>query len=162
MTLDDQMSIKTNTKLHGIPQNRQRCFYLFWKGQYVPVLQPSVNIAESLTDYLNKIPRDASQQNLLIKSGKPSELYLPYKFLLEDGGWPTHELFQEFCVHSDYPGSVTIAQILMDTNKLDQCIKWLKDNGHERASFLGKGKSYIDQKNHWKTNRMARDIGTRV
>lgn len=54
--------IKTNTNLHGIPQNRPRTFYFFWKSKYAPVLNYHQTEAVPLHQYLKEIPKEASAQ----------------------------------------------------------------------------------------------------
>ena len=53
----------TNTKLHGIPQDRKRTFYFFWKVPYAPVLNLRQVTPQPLIEYLGQIPKEASLQS---------------------------------------------------------------------------------------------------
>lgn len=48
--------IKTSTALHGIPQNRVRSFYFFWKSDTAPILEWCNRIALPLEKYIEKTP----------------------------------------------------------------------------------------------------------
>ena len=78
--------MKTSTHLHGIPQKRIRTFYFFWKSPTVPHLTYKLKESKCLIDYLNEIPKNASQQDMFWTTGKASERFRPYQFLLEKEG----------------------------------------------------------------------------
>ena len=54
--------VKTNTELHGLPQQRMRTFYFFWRSTTVPFLNYYSGQAPHLHQYLKTIPRWASLQ----------------------------------------------------------------------------------------------------
>jgi site-specific DNA-cytosine methylase len=70
---------KTTTSLHGIPQNRDRTFYIFWKGDKAPIMnwfnEPRKNFAE----YLKEVPKDALHQDIIINPRIGNESY--YNFI---------------------------------------------------------------------------------
>lgn len=55
--------IKTNTRHHGVPQNRPRTFYFFWKAESAPILEYYDRPTKNLGDYLKEIPKSASYQD---------------------------------------------------------------------------------------------------
>ena len=124
--------MKTNTLLHGIPQNRIRTFYFFWRSPTVPFLQwkerPRVNIVE----YLNQVPGNSSLQTLFMTDGQATQRFAPYQFVLEKTGM-SHK---EFAIH--YKG--TVISYLMKNKQLHECIEWLKTNGI-RGGFYNSRKS---------------------
>ena len=73
---------KTNTLLHGIPQNRARTFYFFWRDSKVPVLNWYKKPHEDILTYINKIPSDASLQDVYFANrGNPSD-FMFHKFIM--------------------------------------------------------------------------------
>jgi site-specific DNA-cytosine methylase len=56
--------IKTNTKLHGIPQNRPRSFYFFWKSESAPIMSWYDRPMPVLPEYIKDVPRDAPYFNI--------------------------------------------------------------------------------------------------
>lgn len=59
-----QMHIyKSNCLLHGIPQNRIRCFVIFYKGDKIPVFNWEQKETPSVSEYLDKIPEDSLYYN---------------------------------------------------------------------------------------------------
>ena len=70
------------TELHGLLQRRVRTFYFFWKSPSVSLLTWKKIPHKSSTDYLAEIPESATLQTIYKWSGKASESYVPYKFVL--------------------------------------------------------------------------------
>jgi site-specific DNA-cytosine methylase len=87
---------RTNTILHGIPQLRDRTFYILSKGNCAKVL-PYVNnrYDGEIADYLKLIPSEASLQNDLIDDRFPQNNpywnFLKYKYPTEDIRLKIHE-----------------------------------------------------------------------
>jgi site-specific DNA-cytosine methylase len=76
---------KTSTMYHGIPQNRMRTFYFFWKGDKVPIFNYYRNNEKTFTEYITEIPEDASLQDWYYSELKPGLentwiSYMKYKF----------------------------------------------------------------------------------
>jgi site-specific DNA-cytosine methylase len=57
---------KTTTSLHGVPQNRDRTFYIFWKGGKAPIMHWYKEPRKNFKEYLREIPKNAIQQDLVI------------------------------------------------------------------------------------------------
>ena len=75
--------IKTNSELHGIPQRRIRTFYFFWNTPTVPQMTWKNKSGKSFSDYLKEIPENATLQDMFKTTGKASERFRPYQFVLE-------------------------------------------------------------------------------
>lgn len=54
---------KTNTSLHGIPQNRPRTFVIMTSFATNPTSSMIESISTNIDDYMSRIPEDASQQD---------------------------------------------------------------------------------------------------
>ena len=135
--------MKTDSQLHGLPQQRIRTFYFFWKSPTVPILQWKNTTPKSLVEYLSEIPSWATLQDKFMWPGKPSETNLPYKFVLEKEGL-THKEF------SKRVGRTTINKYLEKNQLFDECLTWLKKN-HPTAVFSTHGKkTFIDKIEHIK------------
>lgn len=52
--------VKTNTMLHGTPQNRPRTFCIFWKSQFVPDLYRIRKECPRVSEYISNIPETAT------------------------------------------------------------------------------------------------------
>ena len=135
--------VKTNTELHGLPQRRVRTFYFFWKSPSVPLLNWKRIPHKSLTDYLAEIPKSATLQTIYKWSGKASEMYVPYKFVLQKEGL-THKEFTKKV------GRTTIARYIEANGWIEECLEWLrKYYPHKRFDGYGK-KTFIHVFEHMK------------
>lgn len=64
---------RTASKLHGSPQIRTRSFYFFWKGNKAPTLGWFSKPQRKFIDVLNSIPKDATQQDIMVNHRIPSK-----------------------------------------------------------------------------------------
>jgi site-specific DNA-cytosine methylase len=127
--------IKTNTKYHGIPQNRPRSFYFFWKSDTAPVIEKWIPNTPTLENYLDQIPAWASQQTEWINKKLNSSDSLIQYHLKEN---------------RELPNSTT-ALIDFYEDKMDDIIQYMYQAGDEqylkRAEFA---KMKLDMgKNFW-------------
>jgi site-specific DNA-cytosine methylase len=121
---------KTKSLLHGLSQVRDRTFYFFWKGDFIPVF-PYINREhEKIEETIRSVKRDPKDPMSQILANKkiPSENPF-YKYVLEEiEGGITH---QEFA-----------SKIEKTTNPLDyieshkisylEVGKWMKAHNYER------------------------------
>lgn len=56
--------VKTNTKYHGIPQNRPRSFYFFWKSKTAPIMNWYKQQRPKLAEYLAQVDKNSPYHNL--------------------------------------------------------------------------------------------------
>ena len=137
--------VKTNTEFHGIPQRRIRTFYFFWKDKNPPLFNWINRKAPKLLDYLNQIPKDASQFDMRIWMDPVTIKYPPYRFLLGKLGI-THEEMVKMV------GKSTVFRYMQENDLFDECLKWLKVNAPNDGPSGGKPgtNTYIDIINHIK------------
>ena len=73
--------IKTTTSQHGIPQNRVRSFYFFWKSDSAPILEWIDREKESLEEYLERTPQGEYSNKFFIKDSLTEDPL--YQWLME-------------------------------------------------------------------------------
>jgi len=81
--------IKTSTSKHGIPQNRTRSFYFFWKSETAPVLEWISKETESLEDYLEHTPKGLYSDKYFMKTDLRKDPL--YQWLTQVEGKTAHE-----------------------------------------------------------------------
>lgn len=136
--------VKTNTELHGIPQRRLRTFYFFWNTPTVPMISWKFREKQTLLEYLNDIPDDASLKDMFMVNGKVTDHFRPYEFVLE----------REGLTHSEFSKKIkkgTISQYLERNELVDDCISWLKKKyPNEGFSNKNSTRTFIDVLEHQK------------
>lgn len=131
--------VKTDTRLHGIPQRRTRTFYFFWKDSGVPVLNSYNRESKSLTDYIDEVPKDALYMDEFTRNDFDTNGYLKWFY-----SNPEHlKLFAG--------KSKTVAHFAKMENKWDELISYLEENGDEKEiKFIKHAKSKVmNDKNFW-------------
>ena len=155
--------VKTSTILHGIPQDRIRSFYFFWKSDKAPILNYYNKEYKDFLSYINEVKNIESHSKDFMVDKKPSEWFLPYKFVLNRLGL-NHKEFVELNQKLKFP----TVFIYIDKNNLwDELIDWLKVNDQKitdksKNSFLSivlhiksklnQGKGYWDNSPHFPLN----------
>ena len=112
----------TNTNLHGIPQKRRRAFYFFWKSPYAPILNPRQVEPLPLSQFLDKIPKKASQQNESIVQGRVSDRYAPLNFILQ------HDKISYEDFVKNVKSTTTVFAHLQKRQLMVQCLVWMVQN----------------------------------
>mgnify|MGYP001226444832 CR=1 FL=1 len=121
---------KTDTQRHGIPQRRVRTFYFFWRDTNPPLLNYFNKPAKSFADYIKEVPPEATLQDQFNISGKISENFDSYAFVLQRLGI-SHEKF----VKSNDSGSIhSIFSYLAENELLKECIDWIDKSGLEETA----------------------------
>ena len=116
---------KTTTSKHGIPQNRLRTFYFFWKSETAPILSYYDRPRKNLKEFLEEIPLDAPNQDEFQFSGSIEDNSKTYAFIIKNLGL-THE---QFVRKYGSGGSVHSVQTFVADNKMiEECISWIRDN----------------------------------
>jgi site-specific DNA-cytosine methylase len=111
---------KTTTSLHGIPQNRMRTFYFFWKSKTAPQLEYYNVSSQSLEDYLANVKNDADEVKMLEND------------ILKD----TSYLYSRDILGTDFRDKIskhgkTFYQYLIKTETLGDYLDYLNKNGHD-------------------------------
>jgi site-specific DNA-cytosine methylase len=81
--------IKTSTALHGIPQNRVRSFYFFWKAESAPVLEWCNRISLPLETYIERTPAGPYTDKYFMKDPLTEDPL--YQWLTEEEKKTPHE-----------------------------------------------------------------------
>jgi site-specific DNA-cytosine methylase len=74
---------KTSTLLHGIPQKRDRTFYILWKSKTAPILNWYDLPCKTFKEYLSEVKEDSLYQNIEVSSkvkNEPFFMFLKYKY----------------------------------------------------------------------------------
>jgi len=118
--------IKTSTKLHGIPQNRTRSFYFFWKSDASPILGYYDRERKSLIEYLNDIPDTASLRDLYSNELSPTDAFPTFEFLIERSGLS----YTDFLKKTGGKKFSTVETIL-EEELYDEFCQWFSKKGYD-------------------------------
>ena len=120
---------KTTTSLHGIPQNRDRTFYIFWKGGKAPIMNWFKEPRKDFKNYLREIPEWASQNDLIINNRVGiRESY--YNFV--QNKFPE----QDARVTINEAGRNTAFSFIQRNGYLQEARDWLEETGDEKGVAL--------------------------
>ena len=149
--------VKTNTQLHGLPQQRMRTFYFFWRSTTVPFLTYYNKQAPHLHDYLKTIPSWASLQDTLIQEGKVTERFLPYQYILLRENLTHSEFVKKFTAKN---AAFTVSKYLEKNELIDDCIAWLETHHPDsRWSTTSKtSRTFVQYLKHMKA-KLSRGLG---
>jgi len=115
---------KTSTMYHGIPQNRQRTFAIAWDSKTAPIMNWYRTERKSFADYLNEVPSDAIQQDMIINSNVYNDYYFQYiKHVTKED---PRKLMIEANINTAY-------QYVMKTFGLNNALAWFKENDNEKG-----------------------------
>ena len=138
---------RTDTKFHGLPQRRSRCFYYFFKGEEAPLMDYFRKPwATGVADFLKQIPADATCQGIFHDSRKCTDTCKEYAFLLDKSGM-THEQFVEA-----NNGKSTTAMLQKSPALLEECMQWVSSNCPDSVHApSGRGKTTIEKLEYMKS-----------
>lgn len=115
--------LKTTTMLHGVPQNRVRSFYFFWKSKTAPILNWYNVERPSLEEYLSRIDNMVSPEDKLEKAlelqSDPLYIWLKQEF----GDWRAFMRAKK--------GSMM--DVMINSGKPDEYITWVKEHYPDQA-----------------------------
>lgn len=113
--------LKTTTMLHGIPQNRVRSFYFFWKSPTAPILNWYAKERPTLEKYLSEIDHMVSPEDKLEKALELQQDPLYIWLKQEFGDW---RAFMR-----EKKGSMM--DVMINSGKPDEYIEWVKEHHPE-------------------------------
>jgi site-specific DNA-cytosine methylase len=116
--------VKTNTLLHGIPQNRMRTFYFFWRSKDAAIVNYMRADRKNLVDYLGDIPEGTSYTDVFPQP-KPLEESPYYRFMLSEFG----ENFREVVTRGKNAGSLFGLCYRGNPEYFDKIIEFLDKQG---------------------------------
>jgi site-specific DNA-cytosine methylase len=116
---------KTTTSLHGVPQNRDRTFYIFWRGGKAPIMNWYKKPRKNFKEYLQEIPKDATQQDLVInKIIGHTEPY--YQFIQSKFEQDAKDVINE-------AGRNTAFSFVLKSGLLHEAKEWFEKTNNEKG-----------------------------
>lgn len=116
---------KTSTIYHGIPQARDRTFAFIWKKEFAPVLNFYRRDRLNFKEYLELVPGDAIQQDIIVNPKVAEECY--YQFM-------KYKLGKSDCredIHNI--GKKTAFQWVDKMGYLDEALEWFYKTNNEKG-----------------------------
>lgn len=141
----------TNTMFHGIPQNRKRTFYFYWRGDDVPLFDYYDRPRKSLRDYMTvptgvdrQLPTDIARATELLDANPI------FKFLKAKYGTSGVTMVREHVKQHDMSGT-TAWSYLIDSGQLPEARDYFKSTGHWREERDANRilKKLADKKGFW-------------
>lgn len=116
-------TVLTNSMVHGLPQNRLRSFYFFWRGDKaaIPSFAPKIPMMgyrQMIDEALNGI----SLQDKFVRPGKITDWDPGYRFILDLHGM-NHE---EFCKTVDPNQHVATLEWIIHNGKFQECMDYIE------------------------------------
>lgn len=116
----------TNTLKHGVPQDRKRTFYFFWKGDKAPILEYHDIPYPGLDDYLKQVPKKATQHDV---KGATKELDEdPLVMFLRAHGKDINDIRAHMKKYE--LKRTSLVTYLLEAELLPDAAKWLREQGH--------------------------------
>ena len=113
---------KTSTSMHGIPQNRIRTFYFFWKGERAPIMGWYERDKKTVSEYLKEIPTDAPHTDVYFNTLSLKDVP-EYQYIVDRYGKDWRKTTGPL---------KTIYNWLDKEGKLDDALQWAEENGKEK------------------------------
>lgn len=115
--------LRTTTMLHGVPQNRVRSFYFFWKSEVSPILTWHKHDKPSIEEFLEGVNAFLDPEEVKLKTeelqNEPLYIWLKKEF----GDW---RAFMR-----EKRGSMM--DVMINSGKADEYISWVKENHPNHA-----------------------------
>jgi len=125
---------KTSTIYHGLPQKRERCFYFFWKGDKIPILNFFDRERLTYTEFLNTVDKNLPEFDVYANEKHPTD-YLPFRYLIEKSG----ETYAEYIKNHSRESAVNSTNGEISRNHcIDDLLVWMKEKYPEEAFFKKK------------------------
>lgn len=111
--------VKTNTKFHGIPQNRPRTFYFLWKSHNAPILNYYSRPRPTLAEHIGKVDRNGKYFNI----DRATKLVTEdpyYRYVVDQYGKDYREVMKT-------KGHNSMFSFLEEEDKFEGCIKYFRE-----------------------------------
>lgn len=115
---------KTSTMYHGIPQNRQRTFAIAWDSKTAPIMNWYRRDRKSFAEYLEEVPANAIQQDMIINPNVYTDYY--FQYIKHITGEDPRKLMIESGINTAY-------QYVLRNFGLNNALGWFKENDHEKG-----------------------------
>lgn len=158
--------IKTNAEEHGLPQNRQRTFYFFWKSAMAPIIGYHHRKGLTFEEHLANIPKDATQQDCYLNR-QNIDKNLEYIFIREQTGLEYEEIIHKF-------KKGTLCGLVLQLAGTTKFMEWLstQEESKQRDTLLRKykhikhkfsiGKGIMDHSYQFWTTRINAFVGAKL
>lgn len=133
---------KTSTSYHGIPQNRDRCFAVGWKSETAPIMGWYKRPFTKLGEYLEEVPHDAVQHDVVINPKIEDEPY--WNFLRTKTNEDIRDLIKNY-------GCVTTFHYVQRNGLLEEAAQWFEATGNVKGAKYARHaqKKFADGKGIW-------------
>lgn len=123
----------TNTVHHGIPQNRKRTFYFFWRDSGAPIFDYYKREMPGLAEYLSRVPADSIHHSQAEVQAATDKLAAnPYVlFLQQKHQGKGLEVLRQHLLDKNIKG-ITLLTYLVKSGQLSEARDWLQAQGHEK------------------------------
>lgn len=115
---------KTTTSLHGIPQNRDRTFYFYWKSDKAPIMNWYKEPRKNFLEHISEIDDNTLQQDLIINPKIGDEPY--FNFIKHHTGKNPRDM-----ILGD--GHNTAFNYVNKNGLLEQALEWFKETNDENG-----------------------------
>jgi len=115
---------KTSTMYHGIPQNRQRAFAIAWDSKTAPVMGWYKRDRKGFKEYLEEVPEDALQQDLVINPSVYTDHY--FQYIQHRENKDPRELMIEQSINTAF-------QFVQRNYGLIEALDWFKKTDNEKG-----------------------------
>lgn len=115
--------VKTSTMLHGVPQNRVRSFYFFWKSSTAPEMSWYARDRPSIVEFLEGVEPFLDPEEVKVKSQELQNDPLYIWMKKEFGDWRSFM--------REKRGSMM--DVMINSGKPEDYIKFVKENHPEHA-----------------------------
>lgn len=137
--------VKTDSRLHGLPQRRMRTFYFIWDSERAPILNWYNRERPTLAEYLNQIPPDTGY----------TEVFPNNKNLEDVSLWK----WREYAIKT-FPNFIEVPSTIISTiksNLLNECMNFLEELGDIRAKErVARVKKSLDMGKNFRTSDVIR------
>lgn len=116
---------QTNSQLHGIPQNRKRTFYIFWKQDETPILEWCRKDRLNIKEYLGEVDNSLWGGDRVCDNSLERD---PYFRMLTDKYGSQEAAYTKITEH----GSRSALYYVVQKNLIDEINEWVKSKGSER------------------------------
>ena len=111
--------LKTSSLLHGVPQNRIRSFYFFWKSETAPILNWKKKDHTPLPEYLAQIKDNLDPDDVERKTADLQNDPL-FMWLKKEYGTGWRDLIQKY--------KKSMMDVVILTGRVHELIEWTKEN----------------------------------
>lgn len=143
----------TNSMVHGLPQNRLRSFYFFWKSDTAPLIeQPPKVPMIPYRDIIDEALKAKTLNDIGIRNEPITKFDPAYRYMLELHGMD-HKRFAEEIVPEDQ--HIATIEWIIENGHFDDCMKYIEKTGDGQFN----GVKNFSYKLDWAMKKTQRGMG---